>query len=189
MIGVLALQGAYRRHLEVLEACGAKAREVRSPADLEDCSGLVLPGGESTTVGKLLRSAALFEPLGERLAAGMPVLGTCAGMILLAREVLEPGPNDQEPFAAIDIAVRRNAFGRQVESFESDLDVTGLEGGPLRAVFIRAPVVAGWGPAVEVLAWQNGQAVMACQGAVIVCAFHPELTGDRRIHQQFLDRF
>lgn len=186
-IGVMALQGAFGLHVEALRDCGAAVRTVRLPTDLALCNAVVLPGGESTTMGKLLESSGLRSSLSERLEAGMPALGTCAGMILCATEVLDPLPNDPAPLGVVDVSVRRNAYGRQVESFEADLDVAAFGEAPLRAVFIRAPVVERVGPGVEVLAWQNGSAVLARDGAVLVCSFHPELTGDRRVHRCFRD--
>ncbi len=193
-IGVLALQGDVREHCRVLADLGAMSVEVRTPADLDSVERLILPGGESTTVSLLLRSSGLRGPLEERLRAGMPAFGTCAGMILLATELLDARP-DQEPLGAIDIAVRRNAFGRQVDSFETDLDLRGaeLEGGPpLHAVFIRAPLVERAGPDVEVLAATPdrdgvGRPVVCRQGSVLVSAFHPELTGDVRLHALFVE--
>ncbi len=189
-VGVLALQGDSLEHTEMLERLGAGVVGVRLPRDLEGVGSLVIPGGESTTLSLLLDSAGLTEPLRERLAAGMPALGTCAGMILLAREVLDGRP-DQHSFSAIDLSVRRNAFGRQVDSFEADLDVAGVEGGPMHAVFIRAPLVERAGAAVEVLASverPGGTRPVVCrQGAVVVAAFHPELSGDTRLHRLFLD--
>jgi 5'-phosphate synthase pdxT subunit len=187
---VLALQGAYALHCEAVAECGVIARPVREAAELDGCDALVLPGGESTTIAKLLRSSGLREPVVARLGDGMPMLGTCAGMILAARRIEHPGPNDDDPLGVVDMTVRRNAFGRQLESFEADLDIAGVAGGddgpPFRAVFIRAPVVTDHGADVEVLCWQNGEAVMARQGNVVVCAFHPELTPDRRVHQFFV---
>jgi 5'-phosphate synthase pdxT subunit len=179
-VGVLALQGDVREHARVLADLGADAVEVRAPEHLGGVDALVLPGGESTTMSLLLDSAGLFEPIAERLAAGMPALGTCAGMILLAREVLD-GRADQRCFGTIDIAVRRNGYGRQVDSFETDVAVAGLEE-PFHAVFIRAPVVERAGEGVEVLAVVDGDPVLCRQGAVLVAAFHPELSGDVRIH-------
>jgi len=184
-VGVLALQGASRAHAEALSALGAHPVEVRTPDDLAGIDGLVLPGGESTTISKLLELSGLFEPVAERLAAGMPVLGTCAGLILLASEVLDGRP-DQRCFAVLDVAVRRNGFGRQVDSFETDLDVDGLPGAAFPAVFIRAPVVERVGEGVEVLASVDGKPVLCRQGAVLAAAFHPELSGDLRLHQFFL---
>lgn len=187
-VGVLALQGDVAEHASALADCGAHPIEVRSPGDLAGVGGVVLPGGESTTISMLLDKAGLFDPLAARLADGLPALGTCAGMILLAAEVLD-GRADQRSFGAIDIAVRRNAFGRQLQSFEASLDVGGLPGGdgPFDAVFIRAPAVERVGPSVEVLASINGRPVLCRQGPVIVSAFHPELSGDLRVHRLFLD--
>ena len=185
-IGVLAVQGAFQEHIDVLRQIGVDAVAVRLPQDLEGLAGLILPGGESTTMSMLLESSGLFEPLAERLAGGMPVFGTCAGMILLGSEILD-GRDDQRCFDAIDIAVRRNAFGRQVDSFESDLAVDGLDGDPVHAVFIRAPVVEAVGDDVEVLARINGRPVLCRQGKVLVAAFHPELGDDPRLHELFLD--
>ncbi len=182
---MLALQGAFARHLAVLERLGAAACEVRTPDELASVDGLVIPGGESTTISKLLDANGLFDPVAERLAAGMPGLGTCAGMILLATEVLDGRP-DQRSFGAVDIAVRRNAFGRQVDSFEADLTVVGLEGPPVHAVFIRAPFVERAGADVEVLAEVDGHPVVVRQGPVVATAFHPELADDDRIHELFL---
>lgn len=189
-IGILALQGAVEPHSRSLSRLGATPVEVRRPDDLDEVEGIVMPGGESTTISMLLERQQLFEPLARRLAGGLPALGTCAGMILLACEVLD-GRTDQRSFAAIDLVVRRNAFGRQVDSFEADLDIAGLaEAGldpsPFHAVFIRAPVVERAGPGVEVLA-AVGQAPVLCrQGRVIVSSFHPELSDDLRIHQLLL---
>lgn len=183
-VGILALQGAFDRHARAVEQLGAAAREVRVPADLTDVDALILPGGESTTMSKLLESQGLFEPLAERIASGVPVLGTCAGMILLATQVLD-GRSDQRSFGAIDIVVRRNAYGRQVDSFETDLDVVGFDE-PFRAVFIRAPGVERVGAGVEVLAQVDGAPVLCRAGPVLVAAFHPELTDDLRLHQRLL---
>jgi len=183
-VGVLALQGDFREHVELLRRLGARPVLVRLPADLAAVEGLVIPGGESTAMSVLLQASGLYEPLAARLQEGMPALGTCAGMILLAREVLDGRP-DQCHLGAIDISVRRNAFGRQRESFEADLEVSGLAG-PLHAVFIRAPVVERAGPQVEVLARVDGRPVLCRQGPVLVSAFHPELAGDPRLHQWFL---
>lgn len=188
-IGVLALQGDFREHLRLLAGLGVEARAVRLPRDLEAVSALIVPGGESTTLSLLAESAGLLEPLRERLVAGMPTLGTCAGMILLAAEIVDGKPG-QHCLGAIDISVRRNAFGRQRESFEADLDVAGL-GAPMHAVFIRAPVVERAGPDVEVLAsvevpHQGQKAVVCRQGPVLVASFHPELAGDTRLHELFL---
>lgn len=185
-VGVLALQGAWRVHAEVLDDLGAHAVPVRTPGDLSALDAIVVPGGESTTMSMLLDSAELFEPLAARLDDGLPAFGTCAGMILLASEILD-GRDDQRCFGAVDIGVRRNAFGRQVDSFEADLDVVGVAGANgFHAVFIRAPYVERVGDAVDVLARVGDHAVVCRQGTTLVTAFHPELAGDPRIHQLFL---
>jgi 5'-phosphate synthase pdxT subunit len=193
-VAVIALQGGVQRHVDALGAAGAAPIEVRTPSDLTGCAALVLPGGESSTLSKLLSSSGLFEAVAERLADGMPAFGTCAGMILLASEILDGRP-DQRSFGAIDVAVRRNAFGRQLDSFEAALAVTGLtvtglggEGATFPAVFIRAPVVERVGDGVEVLASVDGRPVLCRQGQVLVAAFHPELSGDLRLHQLFLSQ-
>jgi 5'-phosphate synthase pdxT subunit len=185
-VGVLALQGASARHSTMLSRLGVEPVACRLPPDLDDVDALVLPGGESTTMSMLLESAGLFEPVAERLEAGMPAFGTCAGMILLGREILD-GRDDQRCFDAIDITVRRNAFGRQLDSFESDLDVAALGDGPLHAVFIRAPVVEAVGDEVDVLATVDDRPVLCRQGRVLVAAFHPELGDDPRLHELFID--
>lgn len=185
-IGVLALQGASGLHLEMLERLGVACCPVRTPAELAGVDGLIIPGGESTTISKLLDANELFEPLREFLDKGRPALGTCAGMILLADTILD-GRVDQRPLRAIDIDVRRNAFGRQVDSFEADLPVRGLDD-PLHAIFIRAPLVERVGPGVEVLATVDGRPVCCVQGAVMVSSFHPELSDDPRLHELFLKR-
>ena len=185
-VGVLALQGDVREHVAAVRALGADPLEVRTPSQLDRVDALVLPGGESTVVAKLLDSSGLRSPLEARLRAGLPAFGTCAGMILLARGAVD-GRRDQDlGLGAIDLTVRRNAFGPQAASFEADLDVEGIEGGPVHAVFIRAPVVEEAGPDVEILAEVDGRAVIARQGPVLVCAFHPELVGDLRLHELFL---
>jgi 5'-phosphate synthase pdxT subunit len=183
-IGILALQGAFARHAHAIETLGAAPVEVRAPEHLATIDALVMPGGESTTMSKLLDSQRLFDPLDERLRGGMPVLGTCAGMILLASTVLD-GRADQRSFGAIDIDVRRNAYGRQVDSFETDLDVDGLDD-PMHAVFIRAPAVERVGRSVEVLARVEGAPVLCASGSVLVTSFHPELTDDLRVHEMLL---
>jgi 5'-phosphate synthase pdxT subunit len=186
-VGVLALQGASASHAAMLARLGAEPVAVRAPAHLDDVDALVMPGGESTTISMLLASSGLFDPLAARLADGMAVFGTCAGMILLAARVLD-GRDDQRFFGALDATVRRNAFGRQVDSFEADLAVSGWDQGqPLRAVFIRAPVVEEVGPGVDVLASVSGQPVLCRQGPVLAAAFHPELGDDHRLHEYFLD--
>ena len=183
-VGLLALQGAIGPHADALRALGASPVEVRTPDQLADVDALIIPGGESTTMSKLLDTSGLAQPLRDRLAGGMPTFGTCAGMIVLARTVLDGRP-DQNSYDAIDVTVRRNAFGRQVDSFEADLAVTGLDA-PFHAVFIRAPFVEEVGDVVEVLASVDGHPVLCRQGRVVVSAFHPELTGDLRLHEQFL---
>ncbi len=182
-VGVLALQGDVREHAAALADLGVHVVEVRTPADLAGVEALVLPGGESTTISLLLQSSGLFEPVAERLRDGMPAFGTCAGMILLASEVVDGRP-DQRSFGAVDIAVRRNAFGRQVDSFEAELDVSGV--GRVPAVFIRAPFVERVGEGVEVLAAVDGHPVVCRSGPVVVASFHPELSGDLRLHELFL---
>jgi 5'-phosphate synthase pdxT subunit len=184
-VGVLALQGAFGLHAVALADLGARIQEVRTPVDLGRVSGLVMPGGESTTMSMLLESSGLFDAIAARLDEGMPVFGTCAGMILLATDVLDGRP-DQRSFGAIDLAVRRNAYGRQVDSFETSLAVAGLSDVPFPAVFIRAPLVEVAGPGVEVLARHEGRPVLARQGPVTVASFHPELSGDNRLHARFL---
>jgi 5'-phosphate synthase pdxT subunit len=189
-IGVLALQGDVREHGFAVAELGGHPVEVRQPEDLAGVAGLILPGGESTTISLLLLSSQLHEPVDERLRAGMPAMGTCAGMILLATELLDGRP-DQRTFGAIDIAVRRNAFGRQVDSFETDLAVPELGPERLHAVFIRAPLVERTGPGVEVLAsvesGEGERRPVACRaGSILVTAFHPELSGDLRLHELFL---
>ena len=184
-VGVLALQGAFARHCEVLTALGAAPLEVRTPVDLEAVDAMVMPGGESTTMSMLLDSSGLRTPLAGRMADGLPVLGTCAGMILLAVRVTDGRP-DQRSFAAIDIDVRRNGYGRQVDSFEDEFPVAGLDG-PFHGVFIRAPVVERVGPTVEVLARVDTIPVLCREGSVLVSSFHPEMSGDGRIHERFLD--
>lgn len=184
-VGVLALQGAARRHVAVLTDLGATTVAVRNPDDLEQVDALVMPGGESTTMSMLLDSSGLRAPLATRLEAGMPAFGTCAGMILLASAVIDGRP-DQESFGAIDLVVRRNAFGRQRDSFEADLAVAGLDEAPYHAVFIRAPVVEKAGHDVEVLASVDIGPVLCRSGAIMVCSFHPELGSDGRMHELFL---
>ncbi|MEO6987356.1 MAG: pyridoxal 5'-phosphate synthase glutaminase subunit PdxT [Aquihabitans sp.] len=184
-VGLLALQGAIAPHADAFASLGVTTSEVRTPEQLAGVDALVLPGGESTTVSKLLVTSGLDGPLRRRIAEGLPVLGTCAGMIVLAGSVLD-GRADQRSYGAIDITVRRNAFGRQVDSFEADLDVDGLDD-PFHAVFIRAPFVETVGPGVEVLARVDGHPVLCRQGSILVSAFHPELTADHRLHRLFLN--
>lgn len=180
------MQGDFAEHAAALRRLGVEPVEVRLPAHLEGLDGLIIPGGESTTIGKLLAEWDLFDPLRRRIAAGFPVWGTCAGAILLAKDVRDALPG-QPLLGVMDIAVRRNAFGRQVQSFETDLDVPALGRGPFPAVFIRAPVIEGVGPDVEVLArLSEGTIVAARQGHLLATAFHPELTSDVRFHELFL---
>ena len=196
IVGVFALQGDVREHLHALAECGVVARPVRRSEELAEADALVIPGGESTTMSKLSIEFGLMEPIKSRIAAGMPAYGSCAGMIMLARSVLDGRP-DQKSFEAIDMTVRRNAFGRQVDSFEGPVALSGIEGGPFHAVFIRAPWVESVGPGVEVLgrvggdggaggASGDGRIVAVRQGNVLATAFHPELTGDLRIHRYFV---
>ncbi len=190
-IGVLALQGDVREHLAALRSAGAAAITVRRPEELAEVDGLVLPGGESTTIAKLARTFDLFEPLRKRIAAGLPVYGSCAGMILLADRIVD-GTSDQETFGGMDVTVRRNAFGRQVDSFEEDVTVEGVPGGPVHAVFIRAPWVESVGPAATPLATVRtgpaaGKVVVVRQGQLLATSFHPELMGDGRVHGYFCD--
>jgi 5'-phosphate synthase pdxT subunit len=176
VVGVLALQGDFEAHARVLRELGAEPRLVRVPEDLEGLDGLVIPGGESTVMTLGIEREGLDSPLRSLVASGIPVLGTCAGLIVL----------DREHLGVLDVVARRNAFGRQVRSFEADLSVSGLSGGPLRAVFIRAPWVEEVGSGVEVLASLDGHPVAVRQGRVLAVAFHPELSGDRRLHEAFL---
>ena len=176
MIGVLALQGGFAAHARMLRSLGAEVREVRVPTDLAGLDGLVIPGGESTTMTLGIEREDLAEPLRTLAAAGTPILGTCAGLIMLDREHLQ----------IMDIQARRNAFGRQVRSFEADLELDELDGPPLRAVFVRAPWIAAHGASVEILATLDGHAVAARQDALLAVAFHPELGSDPRLHKRFL---
>jgi pyridoxal 5'-phosphate synthase pdxT subunit len=191
VVGVLAVQGDVREHLAALAACGVLARPVRRPAELAGVHALVLPGGESTTIDKLTRAFDLREPLLERIGSGLPVYGSCAGMIMLADRLTDAAPG-QQTLGGLDITVRRNAFGRQVDSFEEDLHVCGVGGPPVRAVFIRAPWVEDAGPGVEVLAQveagpAEGRIVAVRQGSLLATSFHPEITGDVRVHRLFVD--
>jgi pyridoxal 5'-phosphate synthase pdxT subunit len=178
VVGVLALQGGFQAHERVLRRLGARVREVRVPADLEGLEGLVIPGGESTTMSLGVEREGLAAPLREFAARGTPVLGSCAGLVML----------DREHLGAMDIVARRNAFGRQIRSFEADLEVRGLAGGPLRAIFIRAPWIAEHGPGVEVLAEVDGHPVAARQDNLLALAFHSELGEDDRLHELFLEQ-
>ncbi|MFJ4714725.1 pyridoxal 5'-phosphate synthase glutaminase subunit PdxT [Streptomyces sp. NPDC088785] len=186
VIGVLALQGDVREHLIALATADAVARQVRRPEELAEVDGLVLPGGESTTISKLAHLFGLMEPLRARVHAGMPVYGTCAGLIMLADKILDPR-SGQETIGGIDMIVRRNAFGRQNESFEAAVDVRGVGGDPVEGVFIRAPWVESVGAAVQVLAEHDGHIVAVRQGNALATSFHPELTGDHRLHGLFVD--
>jgi 5'-phosphate synthase pdxT subunit len=190
-IGVLALQGDVREHARMLGECGADAVAVRRPDELLSLDALVIPGGESTTMSKLAVEFEVLEPIRKRIAEGMPAYGSCAGMIMLAERVLDGRP-DQRSFGGIDMTVRRNAFGRQVDSFETDLQITGIDGGPLHAVFIRAPWVETVGQQVEVLSLirgrqADGRIVAVRQGNALATAFHPELTNDCRVHRYFVE--
>jgi pyridoxal 5'-phosphate synthase pdxT subunit len=193
-VGVLALQGDVREHVAALRAAGADPVPVRRPAELDALDGLVLPGGESTTIAKLARTFDLLEPLRARIKEGLPVYGSCAGMILLADRIVD-GTADQETFGGLDVTVRRNAFGRQVDSFEEDVEIDGItdsEGGPVHAVFIRAPWVESVGPAARPLAAVTtgpaaGKIVAVRQQQLLATSFHPELMGDGRVHAYFCD--
>jgi 5'-phosphate synthase pdxT subunit len=187
-IGVLALQGDVEEHARALAAAGASAVAVRTPGQLDQVGGLIIPGGESTTMWKLAAAFDLMEPVRKRLEAGMPAFGCCAGMIMLADRIVDAS-GGQEAFGGIDMTVRRNAFGRQVDSFESDIRLHGLPGPPLRAVFIRAPWVEQAGPGVEVLGSDpsTDRIVAVRQGRLLATAFHPELTPDVRLHELFVD--
>jgi pyridoxal 5'-phosphate synthase pdxT subunit len=186
VIGVLALQGDVREHLAALGAAGAGALPVRRPEELDRVRGLVIPGGESTTISKLAAAFGLLEPLRERVRSGMPAYGSCAGMIMLADKILDPR-SGQETVGGIDMIVRRNAFGRQNESFEASVEVTGVAGGPVPGVFIRAPWVESIGARAESLAEHEGHCVAVRQGRLLATAFHPELTGDHRVHRLFAE--
>jgi len=184
VVGVLALQGAFEAHQHVLRELGVESIQVRTPSDLDMVGALVMPGGESTTMSHLLQTSGLFNSIDARLKQGMPVFGTCAGMILLAKGVLD-GRSDQRSFGAIDIDVKRNAYGRQIDSFETDIALEGFVE-DFHAVFIRAPQIARLGDDVTVLARHKEDVVLARQGSVMVASFHPELTNDARIHSMFI---
>ena len=185
-IGVLALQGAFSSHERAFARAGVSTRQVRLPRDLDRVDALAMPGGESTTMSQLLESSGLFDAIAARIRSGMPVFGTCAGVILLADTVLD-GRDDQKSFAALPLTVRRNAYGRQIDSFESDIDVEGLDA-PFPAVFIRAPIIETVGAGVEVLATHDGRPVAVATDRIIGITFHPELTDDPRLHGLFVDR-
>ena len=182
-VGVLALQGAFREHVAAVASLGATAREVRQLKDIEGIDALIIPGGESTTIGKLLNEWNMLEPLRQRILDGMPVYGSCAGLILLCRDIEN---SDQPRLGVLDATVRRNAFGRQVDSFETNLSIPEIGADPLPAVVIRAPVITGVGAGVKVLAEVNGQAVAVRQNNILATSFHPELTPDTRMHSYFL---
>ena len=187
-VGVLALQGDFREHLAVLNGLGTTAMPIRRPEELSQIDGLVIPGGESSVMDKLSRMFGLADPLKEAIAGGLPVYGTCAGLIMLSATVLD-AINGQQSLGGFDIAVRRNAFGSQVDSFETDLDVPVLGDPPMHAVFIRAPVVESVGPDVTVLAeLDDGRMVAVEQGNLLGTSFHPEMTGDTRFHEYFLQK-
>lgn len=182
-VGVLALQGAFREHIKMLKQCGAEAIEVRTPEELQQVDGLIIPGGESTTIGKLMVEWGLMDAIKAKASQGMAVYGTCAGMILLSKEIIG---SDQPRLGLLDAAVQRNAFGRQKDSFEADMEVPEFGKEPVTAVFIRAPYIEKVGPEVKVMAVVNDKIVIARQGKVLATAFHPELTQDTRIHEYFL---
>jgi pyridoxal 5'-phosphate synthase pdxT subunit len=184
-IGVLALQGAFIEHVKALRKLGVEAREVRLPSDLNGLDGLIIPGGESTTIARLLQAFDLREPVRDRAMSGLPVWGTCAGMIMLARQTTDL---DRPTLDLMDIDVRRNAFGRQIDSFEADLPIAGIDGGPFHAIFIRAPIIERIHEGVEVLAsTANGEPVAARENQFLATSFHPELTDDLRLHQYFVE--
>jgi len=189
-VGVLALQGDFREHLFALGECGVKGKLVKTVAELSEIDALVIPGGESTTISKLSKAFGLFDLVTKRIADGMPTYGSCAGMILVAKRILDPA-SGQDTFGGIEMEVRRNAFGRQTESFEVDLDFKPITGAPIRGVFIRAPWVESHGNEVEILASIDvagkSHPVAVRQGSVLATAFHPELTGDNRVHRYFLE--
>jgi 5'-phosphate synthase pdxT subunit len=186
-IGVLALQGDFREHIQALRSCGASAIEVRTSAELESCKGLIIPGGESTVIQKLSINYHLFEPIQNKINSGFPVFGTCAGLIMLADEILDGIPG-QLSFGGLDVSVRRNAFGNQLDSFETDLNFLGISGEPVHAAFIRAPIVERVGPDVNVLSKLDDGTVVAVQSQnMLGISFHPEVTGEKRIHEYFID--
>jgi 5'-phosphate synthase pdxT subunit len=182
-VGVLALQGDFREHIAAAQACGHDAIEVRTVDELNSIDALILPGGESTTIVHLAQTFELYQPIRDRIASGLAVYGSCAGMILVAERIVD-GAKDQKSFGGLDITVRRNAFGRQVESFESEIE---FNGSPLKAIFIRAPWVEESGPSVKVLASTSGHAVAVRQGNILATSFHPELTSDLTVHRYFFD--
>lgn len=182
VIGVLALQGDFEEHCGVLRRLGVKPREIRLPADLEGIAGLIIPGGESTTLGKLADAYGLVQPI-RAISRLIPVWGTCAGLVFMASDV----GTDQKVLGLLDIVVKRNAFGRQVDSFEEDILITGIQGGKFRGIFIRAPIITSLGPLAEpICALKDGRIVAVKQGRLLATSFHPELSGDDRLHQYFL---
>ncbi|MHB8987003.1 MAG: pyridoxal 5'-phosphate synthase glutaminase subunit PdxT [Eubacteriales bacterium] len=183
-VGILALQGAFREHQKMLDSMGVESIQVKKPGHLDGISALIIPGGESTTIGRLLNDFNLFEPIRKMGEEGLPIFGTCAGLILLAKEI---AGSTQPRLGLMDMAVERNAYGRQVDSFEADIGIPALDGEPFRAVFIRAPHIVSVGENVEVLATFGEKIVLACQGRFLAAAFHPELTGDLRVHRYFLE--
>ena len=185
-IGILALQGAFIEHVQMLDSLGIKPSEVRLPAELQDIDGLIIPGGESTTMLNLMQSFDFIKPLKKLAGRKIPIWGTCAGLICLAKNVINPDDSHMETLGLMDITVRRNAFGRQVDSFETTLQITALQGGPFPAVFIRAPLIERVGGSVEIMArLSGGEIVAAAQGKLLATSFHPELTGDARLHSYF----
>ena len=186
-VGVLALQGDFREHLAALAECGVSAHPVKTSEELSAIDALIIPGGESTTISKLAKSFELFDLIRKKIADGMPTYGSCAGMIMVSKTIKDPASN-QESFGGIDVEIERNAFGRQIDSFEEDIDFKGISGPKFRAVFIRAPWVASLGKGVEVLSEIDGHAVAIQQGKVLATAFHPELTSDNRIHRYFIEK-
>ena len=187
-IGVLALQGDVREHIQALEAVGADTIQVRTPKELASVSGLVLPGGESTTIAKLARIFDLFEPIQDAIKSGLPVFGTCAGLILLSDKITD-GIEGQETFGGLNTVVRRNAFGHQTDSFETALSFAGIDGSPVEAAFIRAPIIESVGDNVDILSRLPSGAIVAVrQGNILGISFHPEITGENRVHQYFVDK-
>ena len=183
-IGVLALQGAFKEHCNLIKRCGAGCKEIRHPGSLKGIDGLIIPGGESTAIGKLMVDYDLLDPVREKALNGLPVFGTCAGLVLLAKKIYNK--NDQQLLVIMDMEVVRNAFGRQVDSFETDLEIDILGYAPFRAVFIRAPYITNINPNLGILATYKDKIVFARQGNLLACSFHPELTDDNRIHRYFL---
>ena len=185
-IGVLALQGDFREHIATLEACGADAIAVRTIREIDRCNAIVIPGGESTVMQKLAVNYGLFEPIKKLIANGFPVFGTCAGLIMLADEIID-GIEGQAGFGGLPVSVRRNAFGNQLDSFETDLEFSGIDGEPIHAAFIRAPIVERVGDGVEVLSkLSDGRIVAVRSGNLLGISFHPEVTGENRVHEYFL---